>query len=87
MLCVIPCLMQQDLMSGSCGDLTLLTVLVIPGERVRERTVSEGKLLPCIFLDVTVTSYMVKGTRVSTVTLLVPLETYTQNIPFNRTRI
>lgn len=72
----MPCSIQQDLMSGSLGALAVLTGLANPGVRVSERTAFDGKLVPWMFLAVTVTSYIVKGTKFSTTTLLVPLVTW-----------
>lgn len=63
-------------MSGSLGALAVLTGLASPGVRVSDRTALDGWLEPWMFLAVTVTSYIVNGTRFPTTALFVPLETY-----------
>lgn len=74
-LWVMPCSTQQALMSGSLGAFAVLRGLASPGVRVKDRIALDGWLEPWMFLAVTVTSYIVNGTRLPTTALFVPLET------------
>lgn len=50
-------------MSGNLGGSATAVDFIFPGVRVRLLTVYDGKLDPCTFKAVTVTSYMVKGAK------------------------
>lgn len=65
-LCAIPLLAQQLLMSGSLGASATVVVFICPVVSVKLRTEYEGKLDPCPFRAWTVTSYMVNGIKLLT---------------------
>ena len=60
----MPLLVQHSLMSGRAGAVSD-SVLFVSSVDVSERTLIEGKLLPWRLYDVTVTSYMTNGFRLS----------------------
>lgn len=65
----MPLFMQHDRMSGNGGSFEE-SVLVLRDVfssvfNVRERIAAEGKLEPCLLVATTVTSYIVKGVRLS----------------------
>lgn len=79
-LCPIPLLAQQLLISGSFGASPTVVGFILPGVKVKLRTAYEGKLEPCEFKAYTVTSYIVKGTKLLTVVSFRFAETVTWTV-------